>query len=102
MVEAREQRRREVARSGVWQHGQQHRDKDGSGQRLIPRYAVLKPVEGWTPPVETATAKQLDEARVVAAFDAFYGNCLHLVDDFSKPALLAARQTFLEAIGAQK
>ena len=76
--------------------------EDGSGQRLIPRYAVLKPVEGWTPPVETATAKQLDEARVVAAFDAFYGNCLHLVDDFSKPALLAARQPFLEAIGAQK
>lgn len=76
--------------------------EDGSGQRLIPRYAVLKPVDGWTPPVETAPARQLDEARIIAAFDKFYSQCLRLVDDFSKPELHAARQRFLEAIGAQK
>ena len=76
--------------------------EDGSGQRLIPRYALLKPVDGAAPVVDTAPARQVDEARVIAAFDGFYGTCLRLVDDFSKPALLAARQTFLEAIGAQK
>ncbi len=76
--------------------------EDGSGQRLIPRYAVLKPADGVMPAVEVAPARHVDEARVLAAFDSFYGRCLRLVDDFSKAELEAARQRFLAAIQAQK
>ena len=76
--------------------------EDGSGQRLIPRYAVLKPADGVMPAAEAAPVRQLDEARVVAAFDSFYGSCLRLVDDFSKAELEAARQGFLAAIRTQK
>ena len=76
--------------------------EDGSGQRLIPRYAVLKPVDGAAPVVDAAPARQVDEARVIAAFDGFYGTCLRLVDDFSKAELEAARRKFLAALQAQK
>ena len=76
--------------------------EDGSGQRLIPRYAVLKPADGCTPAAEKAPVKQLDEALVIAAFDSFHGSCLRLVDDFSKAELAAARQKFLAALQAHK
>ena len=76
--------------------------EDGSGQRLIPRYAVLKPVDGAAPVVDAPPARQVDEACVIAAFDSFYATCLRLVDDFSKLELEAARRKFLAALQTHK
>ena len=75
---------------------------DGSGQRLIPRYAVLKPVDGAAPVVDAPPARQVDEACVIAAFDSFYATCLRLVDDFSKLELEAAKRKFLAALQTHK
>ena len=68
------------------------------GQRMIPRYAVLKPADGFTPPAGPATARMLDEASVLAAFERFFGTALRLSDDFSRAELEAARQKFLAAL----
>ncbi len=48
------------------------------GQRVIPRFAVLKPLDG----VETEPsrpARTLDEAVVMTAFERFYGICANLL-----------------------
>ena len=68
------------------------------GQRMIPRYAVLKPVDGFTPPAGPETARMLDEGTVLAAFERFFGTALRLSDDFSKAELEAARQKFLATL----
>ena len=69
------------------------------GQRMIPRYAVLKPADGFTPPAAgPETARLLDEGAVLAAFERFFGTALRLSDDFSKAELEAARQKFLAAL----
>ncbi len=73
------------------------------GQRMIPRFAVLKPLDG--PVAEPPKPdRRLDEAAVMAAFARFYGDCAHLlygdesdVDKAraSRAALEAARERFL-------
>ena len=68
------------------------------GQRMIPRYAVLKPADGFTPPAQPEAARTLDEATVLAAFERFFGTALRLSDDFSKAELEVARQKFLAAL----
>ena len=71
---------------------------ESGGQQMIPRYAVLKPLD--PPPFEDKPGprRKLDEARVRAAFDDFYRTCQRCTDDFSRPELEAARQRFLAAI----
>lgn len=68
------------------------------GQQIIPRYAVLKPLN--PPPCEEKPGlrRKLDEKTVQAAFDDFYQACSTLVDDSALPALLEARQRFLERL----
>lgn len=68
-----------------------------SGQRVIPRYALLKPLDG-NPPAAGAAPGKLDEAAVLAAFDEFYGRCCGLLDQSAVPELDKARQHFLGAI----
>jgi hypothetical protein len=70
--------------------------EDGS-QRMIPRYADLRPLDPLPekPPVSQRT---LDEARVRAAFDAFYRTCFRITDDFSRAELEAARRRFIAAL----
>ncbi len=71
---------------------------ENGGQRMIPRYATLRPLGEPPPAAAPQTGRQLDEARVLAAFDNFFQTCQRLTDDFSKPRLEAARQTFLAAL----
>ncbi len=72
---------------------------DQGGQQMIPRYAMLKPL-GATPPAGPgATVRTLQAATVLAAFDAFVGQCRPLVRPEDQPALDAARQRFLDALG---
>jgi hypothetical protein len=65
------------------------------GQRLIPRYAVLKPLDGVVAQAMPGPGRKLDEAAVLAAFEEFYGACKSLVAETSHFELTAARQRFL-------
>ena len=75
-------------------------------QKMIPRYAMLKPLDG-TPKSESRKTRGLDEAKVMVAFDAFGADCARLLDiaaaDTTQRAMLraeleAARQRFLEQL----
>ncbi|WP_079437121.1 hypothetical protein [Zoogloea sp. LCSB751] len=71
---------------------------ESGGQRMIPRYAVLQPLDGVPPPVAPAASRTVDADTVRSAFDAFYGTCLRLTDDFGRAELETARQRFLESL----
>lgn len=79
--------------------------EDG-GQKLIPRFAVLKPLDAAARPAPKA-ARALDEARVLAAFEAFAADCARLIDAaetdatrhrLARAELEAARRRFLESL----
>lgn len=70
-----------------------------SGQRVIPRSAVLKPLD--QAPQESAKPglrRKLDEKTVHTAFDAFYAACAELLDASRQPELAEARERFLAAL----
>lgn len=72
------------------------RSEDGR-QRLIPRHAVLKPLDAVAvAPVEKSAT--LARADVLAAFEVFAAKCALLVGDEGKAALEAARERFLKAL----
>lgn len=71
---------------------------ESGGQRMIPRYAVLKPLDGGPPPAAPAASRQVDAEAVHSAFEAFYGTCLRLTDDFGRAELETARQRFLQTL----
>lgn len=69
------------------------------GQRVIPRSAILKPLDlPTTPPPTAGRFGRLDKHSVLTAFDQFYQECSQLTDASVHPALEAARQRFLGAI----
>lgn len=67
-------------------------------QRIIPRYAVLKPLDTGTPASAAAARGKLDKKTVLAAFDHFYQRCSPLVDSAALPELESARQRFIAAL----
>lgn len=70
-----------------------------SGQRLIPKYAVLTPlgdIKRTTTPVAMAS---LPKEQVLLAFETFHAECMTLVPQDGHSALRAARERFLIAIG---
>lgn len=72
------------------------------GQKVIPRYAVLQPIEPATGLVTDATlaaAGQLPRESVLRAFGVFFGECQNLVDVERRAALDRAKTQFLKAIG---
>jgi len=71
------------------------------GQRMIPRHATLKPLDGSVPEAPPKPDRKLDEAAVLAAFEAFYGECSRLLDEPAKLGLAAARRRFLAALGVE-
>lgn len=67
---------------------------EAGGQRIIPRHAVLRPLD--TPATE---GKGRLEASVVRkAFNAFFETCDRLVGEAGQAELEQARQRFLKAI----
>jgi hypothetical protein len=70
-------------------------------QKLIPRYAVLKPLDPMPAATDPKAARQLPEAAVLAAFDTFYLKCSRLVDESGRFELARARQDFLNKIKGQ-
>lgn len=69
------------------------------GQRIIPRYAILKALD--VPAVEASKSPvkgRLEVVRVRTAFERFYESCERLVPEGSQGELAEARQQFFEAI----
>ena len=69
---------------------------DKGGQRMIPRSAMLTPLD--MPPVQETKGSQtrkVTEATLLAAFEEFYGTCSRLVDESGSMELATARQKFL-------
>jgi hypothetical protein len=67
------------------------------GQRLIPRYAVLKPLDN----AETTRGPRSDTLQrsgVFRAFDTFYAECKALVPEDKQVALDDARERLLKAL----
>jgi hypothetical protein len=70
---------------------------ESGAPRMIPRHAVLRPLDGM-PPAPPPPSRKLDEHRVLAAFAAFCTDCEALLGEQGRPALDAARQRFLAAL----
>ena len=67
-------------------------------QRLIPKYAVLKPIGVVEVIQDNVMEDGLARGRVLQAFAAFYAACERLVPADKAPALSAARAQFLKAL----
>lgn len=78
------------------------------GQRMIPRYAVLRPLDGSVPVESPKAPRSLDEAMVRKALEIFFQDCDRLLDtsieddgrlDEARKLLVLARDHFLTALG---
>lgn len=65
------------------------------GQRVIPRYAVLKPLDVAVPEPAASGRGQLSRTAVLAAFEDFYTASRALVGEAGETALAEARAAFL-------
>jgi hypothetical protein len=78
--------------------GQVSTSSEQGGQRMIPRYAELVPLDAPAAPAKPKSGRKLDEATVLEAFDSFYRDCTRLTDEAGRVDLAAARQRFIEAL----
>jgi len=67
------------------------------GQRLIPKYAVLKVLDG-SAPAPAAPAAPLTREAVLAAFEAYHATCVALIAPEHQPVLEHARVVFRKAV----
>lgn len=67
------------------------------GQRLIPKYAVLKVRDGHASPAAPVAAP--DRQSICAAFDAFCATCAPFVPADRQADFAAARADFLKTLG---
>ena len=69
------------------------------GQRIIPRYAILKPLNVPAAESNPSSVKgRLEAVRVRAAFERFYESCERLVPEGSRNELAEAREQVEAAI----
>ncbi len=66
------------------------------GQRLIPRHAVLRPLDPVAAP--QSPASPLDRKAVLKAFDAFCATCAPLIDEGASGAFEDARRAFVDSL----
>ncbi len=69
-----------------------------AGQRLIPKYAVLRPLDGAGALQQAQPGGSVPRAEILAAFAAFHAQCAALVPEDRRAALEAARERFLDAL----
>lgn len=69
-----------------------------SGQRLIPKHAVLTPIGDVQAIASSPAADTIARAVVVDAFDSFYAHCERIVPEQRLDELRAARIDFLKRI----
>ena len=70
--------------------------KESGGLCLIPRYAVLKPLDPMPAASDGKAARQLGEPLVLESFERFYMRCTRLVDEAGRLELSRARQRFID------
>lgn len=68
------------------------------GQQMIPRYAMLKPLDLPEPAPAQAQGRRLDPQTVRQAFDTFYATCRAHCPPEAEAALHAARGVFLDSL----
>lgn len=68
------------------------------GQRVIPRYANLTPLDLPEPETKGVGRGQFSRQTVLAAFNAFYNTCAQWVEDDKAAELESARQRFLASL----
>ena len=71
---------------------------EAGGQQIIPRYAVLTPLNPPPREEKPGLRRKLEEKLVLAAFEDFYQACSTLVDNSALPALVEARERFLDRV----
>lgn len=64
------------------------------GQQILPRYAILRPLDGSLAATQTR-GRSLEPSTVNAAFESFYECAVSLCDPQRVAELEAARSTFL-------
>jgi len=69
-----------------------------AGQRMIPKYAVLKPLGGGDAASDTGHSETVLRAEVLKAFGTFYLRCAALVPEDQRGDLEAARGSFLKTL----
>lgn len=69
-----------------------------SGQRLIPKHAVLTPVGDVSAIAAAPTVDTIARSVVIDAFDSFYAHCERIVPEQRQDELRAARIDFLKRI----
>lgn len=69
-----------------------------AGQRMIPKYAVLKPLDPMAAAPEPGLHEVVPHAEVLRAFAAFYARCTALVPEERRGQLEGARGSFLQAL----
>lgn len=69
-----------------------------AGQRMIPKYAVLKPLGEVEPERAVEAGAALPRGEVLRAFDAFYARCAVLVPAAQRDELALGRTAFLAAL----
>jgi hypothetical protein len=69
-----------------------------SGQRLIPKYAVLRPLDGLPDTQKAKPAETLPRAKVLKALEDFCAQCEAVVPDDRRAELNAARDRFLRSL----
>ncbi len=72
------------------------RGEDG-GQRMIPRFAVLRPLDGAAMEAPPPIRRKLDEAKVMVALEVFHGICVGLLQSVADdPAQVEIRLAELD------
>ena len=71
-----------------------------AAQRLIPRYAELRPLDVPAVEPERKGKRLIERDKVTQAFDNFFASCEGLVEsDTGRAELIAARQRFIQSVG---
>ena len=72
---------------------------ENGGQRIIPRYAVLRPLDVPASEPQRTGRRMIERDTVLRAFESFYAACDPLVDDAGRADLVEARAAFLKGLG---
>lgn len=69
-----------------------------SGQRFIPKYAILRSLDEPNQVAPQETVPTVDKAEVLKSFECFYAACLALLPPEQHASLQAAREQFLATL----
>jgi hypothetical protein len=76
--------------------------EDGGGQRMIPRHAALKAVDGDAPPPPAPAAPVLDREALLAAVEAHHARCARLLEQAAAGLDEPAREALRKALAAAR